>query len=371
MIKKKLLVFLTLFLTPLALTAQVQRSSNVTGMKVVGNAVAAEFGRWSARVALGNFVTGVNTLTIDQGTLVVPDGMGIMPFQTNIPVMLNDGALTETVTPSSVNCSFGGAVCQFTANFSHAHPYSLTVTSGTAGLQEAIENMKASPLGGFVLVTPDWHGTTGMITAASGTTAVGIMDVRAGALTTYAWNGSAYAASGAGSLGNSVTLVQGSGGNTSTLQIGYDGLANWQLFSDKTGSGTVLPLIVNGNLSIVNNSNAVGNLTITNSGSAALTIQDTMSNILLQENSVGELDLHSTGSTGLSNGLQIFAGTNISDWGLRVASKTGSLQLLLRGDGQLMINALTTTGSAGGKHVVCVDGFGQLYASSASNSCAN
>jgi hypothetical protein len=188
--KKLILVYLLL---AGSLWAQTPRQSNLVGQKVVGNAVASEYGKWSARVAIGNFATGANTLTIDQGSLQVPDGMTIQPISTSIPIQINDGPKTETVTPSSVNCSSGSGICNFTAIFANTHPNGLLLTSGTSGLQEALSDMAQSPTGGMVLVTPDWKGTTTQIQNAAGSTPVGVWDMRSGGVNFYAWNGSNYA----------------------------------------------------------------------------------------------------------------------------------------------------------------------------------
>lgn len=190
---KKLLVFLTLLFMVGSGYAQQQRQSNVTGMKVLGQAVAAEFGQWYATVLAPGVSSGSQTVTLASSSFVVPDGMPFMPITTAIPIYINDFSLSETVTPSAVNCAYGAPTCTFTATFSHAHPSNFSIGSGTYGLQEAIAYMSLGNLGGMVMVTPDWRGATAMITGAAGSSSVLILDTRAGYNNWYAWNGSAYA----------------------------------------------------------------------------------------------------------------------------------------------------------------------------------
>lgn len=172
--------------------AQVQRQSNITGMRVLGSAVAAEFGRWEAGVDVGFSAAGSKTVVLDVGSFVVPDGMGFMPISTTIPIRVEDFSSSETVTPSSVNCAQGSGICQFTATFSNAHPARFRVRSGSNGLQEAIEYMRQAG-GGMVIITPDWIGTQAMIDTVTGTSTVALWDIRNGGVKFYVWTGSSYA----------------------------------------------------------------------------------------------------------------------------------------------------------------------------------
>lgn len=188
--KKILFLFLIFAMATSPLAAQQNSQSNITGMQVLGAAVAAEFGKWSVKVPLGAAAAGASTVTLDAASFTVPSGMGISPIATNIPIRIEDGASSETLTPSAVNCSSGSGICTVTATFANAHPNTLRITSGTNGLQEAIEFQHGR--GGMIHVTSDWLGTTSMITNANGYTNVSIWDTRAGAEIFYTWDGSDY-----------------------------------------------------------------------------------------------------------------------------------------------------------------------------------
>jgi hypothetical protein len=76
---------------------------------------------------------------------------------------------------------------------------SYSVISGTAGLQEAIDYGTVGSQIAVVILTPPWAikgGTTSTITSAYGNTNVSILDERTSSFQPYAWNGSAYVATG-------------------------------------------------------------------------------------------------------------------------------------------------------------------------------
>ena len=107
-----------------------------------------------------------------------------MPFATNAPLKVGN----ETVTVSAVgaNCvlSWGApGYCVLTATFSNKHTTADAVSSGTFGLQEALNDAGASG-GGAVTVDSTWAsagGTSGMISAATLPSNTAVEDVRTGA----------------------------------------------------------------------------------------------------------------------------------------------------------------------------------------------
>jgi hypothetical protein len=104
-----------------------------------------------------------------------------------------------------------GASPSFTASFGTAHTGRFNVSSGTYGLQEAVDAAVAAGSGGVVWVEPTYPGTTAMITSAiRGNANVVIIDRRSGHWDVYAWSGSAYA------LGSA---LNGQGANGATVQI--------------------------------------------------------------------------------------------------------------------------------------------------------
>jgi hypothetical protein len=179
---------------------------------------ASNFGQWA--VPQGN--TGEFSWSAPYFCTATASGIPLKPvFNVGTPVYIKDQvpANSEIVTPSAVYTS--NSSCSITVSPVHQHN-TFTLTSATAGLQEAINYAAGLPY--EVILTPDWSrlgGTTGMITAATGSAAVSIEDARAPCLVAYLWSGSAYAAQpsscGGGGGGLSVTatppvLVNGGAG---------------------------------------------------------------------------------------------------------------------------------------------------------------
>lgn len=127
-------------------------------------------------IGTGNSATGAQSITaltaytIDQGSNVVN------PLNTNAPIIVGGGSNAETVTPSAVGSSSpsttgfspNNAAITLTATFANIHGPGDTISSGTCGLQEAI-NLASASGGGEVLVSPAWFsagGTVALIQAA-------------------------------------------------------------------------------------------------------------------------------------------------------------------------------------------------------------
>lgn len=122
----------------------------------------------------GNSATGAATITLQYGSIILPDGREIAPYATNAPIIVGTGATRETVTPTAVSSCYKGRqsvnyqICQITATFAQVHGAGEQVLSGTAGLQEAIND--ASQNNGYVQADGLWTqygGTTAMLQAAS------------------------------------------------------------------------------------------------------------------------------------------------------------------------------------------------------------
>lgn len=134
------------------------------------------------------------------------------------PVFIQDAnpALNEVVTPTST--TQGSASCGFAATTSNTHT-SFTLSSGTAGLQEAIANQPQNTPVFTVLLDKFWYQLVAalpssstpqsIISTVTGNANVGIVDTTTNPYTYYAWNGTKYAplASTGGIPFNSVTQV--------------------------------------------------------------------------------------------------------------------------------------------------------------------
>jgi hypothetical protein len=142
-------------------------------------------------VAIGNSAAGAGTITLVTGQVNLSNGTVISPITTLTPITVGIGANAETVTPSAVTVANlgtagpGVGAITITATFANVHGPQEPVSSGTFGLQEAI-NAASAAGGGVVAVSGRWAalgGTSTILAAATFPTngTVGIADNRSGA----------------------------------------------------------------------------------------------------------------------------------------------------------------------------------------------
>jgi hypothetical protein len=121
-------------------------------------------------VAIGNGSTGAGaTITLVSGAVVLSNGTTIYPITTNTPITVGIGANSETGTPTAVsNCNLPSAItvgpgtpsCMITLTLNNLHGQQEPVTTGTYGLQEAI-NRAHGQGGGLAIVDASWYGIGG------------------------------------------------------------------------------------------------------------------------------------------------------------------------------------------------------------------
>ena len=140
-------------------------------------------------VSGSNAASSSGTLTVQNGWTTLSDGTVITPFNTNAPVSIINASGVDTQTPSAVSTNvqsntYGPTATVTATTWTYAHAPGDRVSSGTVGLQEAI-NYCNSLGGGTVIVDSEWvtaGGTSAILTAAvlpsNGT--VQIMDNRVG-----------------------------------------------------------------------------------------------------------------------------------------------------------------------------------------------
>jgi hypothetical protein len=183
---------------------QAQNTSPLS--RVAGLAVVSAYNRWVVPVATGNATTGSSSIQLPTGAVALADGRTIVPFTTTNSLSIDSGANNEVVTPTAVSGCYVGAQasppsCTITATFAKIHGPGALVTSGSFGLQEAINDITS----GVVTVDAAFGGTNATITGASGSAGVAVLDLRAGAPQFYTWNGAGYKASLAAAPSVSVT----------------------------------------------------------------------------------------------------------------------------------------------------------------------
>jgi hypothetical protein len=144
-----------------------------------------------AKVEGGNSVTGSSTISVYVGYISLPDGRKIVPFSVFAPITIGGQSNQETVTPTAVSgcqpVDTSGAQCNITASFSNLHYRGDPIASGSAGLQEAIDDA-ANAGGGIVVVDSQWTlvgGTDTLLNAALPFSNVAIYDLRKNAPQTW------------------------------------------------------------------------------------------------------------------------------------------------------------------------------------------
>lgn len=171
-------VSVALLLLPLAGSAPVRAQQNPPSNQsyVAGRFVARNYNYTGIRIFSGNTSgAGAATFALSSGSIRLPDGRTIVPFSAGgintagnaqvmpaIPITIGSGTTKETVTPTAVTGCYIGApqgTCQITATFANAHGQGEVVTSGSLGIQEAI-NDAATFGGGIVDVdkSEDFYG---------------------------------------------------------------------------------------------------------------------------------------------------------------------------------------------------------------------
>jgi hypothetical protein len=151
-----------------------------------------------------NVTAGTFPVQISAGSITLSDGRQAIPFAVGAPVLIDNGANQETITPTAVKFCFSTPnpfqPCTITATFTKAHVAGALVRSSSFGLQEAIND--AAVMGGVVVVDATFQGSTATITGAAGSVKVAIQDNRSGLPQNYSWTGSAYALAASNGLGD-------------------------------------------------------------------------------------------------------------------------------------------------------------------------
>jgi hypothetical protein len=137
-------------------------------------------------VASGPGTTGSETLTVYGGSVTLSDGTIVSVLNVNAPINVVNASGVDTVTPSAVSTNVQsniyGPTATVTGTFTYAHYAGDRISSGTVGLQEAI-NYASAKGGGTVIVDNAWvveGGTTTILEAAVVPSGVTILDLRVG-----------------------------------------------------------------------------------------------------------------------------------------------------------------------------------------------
>lgn len=144
-------------------------------------AYGTQFGGPPLTIQSGNGVVGAGSIVFISGTTETNGGSPMNPLSLLAPIAVGIGTNAETVTPTAVtpgNLSGSQSGTTVTATFANVHGSGEPVTSGTFGLQEAINIANANG-SGEVVVTQAWYNAGGTVTmlAAAVLPANGSVDI--------------------------------------------------------------------------------------------------------------------------------------------------------------------------------------------------
>ena len=142
------------------------------------------------------------------------------------PVLISDSnpSNSEVVTPTATSQASGS--CGFTASPANAH-ISFTVSSGTAGLQDAVGTIASSGQPGVVGIDRTYYNLVGALPGSKtvggeiyglkGSSRVLVVDTTTAPWTYYGWNGAHYFANGGGAPSIAAGAALGTGPTGLTL----------------------------------------------------------------------------------------------------------------------------------------------------------
>lgn len=156
--------------------------------------VASQFNNWRAP-GTTNLVAGANTLVPISACSLSAGGTSFYALAASTPIKINDPgnpAIDEVITPTVV---VQGGACTATLTTTNAHQAPWFLTSGSGGLQEAINAGTQTSVLNTVILDAQWHlqgfGAS-TIGAATGNINMALSDVSISPAVSYKWNGTNY-----------------------------------------------------------------------------------------------------------------------------------------------------------------------------------
>jgi len=243
-------------LTLLALAATMTYCAQAQNIE--GQPIAAQYGEFEVQNEGNGFAFDPANCNVTGG------GENFPAFTTGTPVKVVDALPSQTEVSTTVTAFLSGSNCAvslFGLAYQHASFY---LTSGTGGLQEALNNEKINAGGNntiilnarwYELIAPRTAST--VISTVSGSYNFGLVDVTTNPYTSYNWNGSQYvqavAASGGSPSGAAGGVLSGNYPNpgiTNPLNLSALNTISAGTFSNNSsspsGTNTYLNALING-----------------------------------------------------------------------------------------------------------------------------
>jgi hypothetical protein len=167
-------------------------AGSTQAQNIEGQIIASQYGRWKVPGYAANTYSGF----APDSCRVQGGASFFFAFTAGTPVLLVDGnpAATETVTPTAVVNS--NVSCALTIAPAHDHQLPFFFTSGTGGLQEALNQNLTNPQANTVILDNAFYQMAGgasqvaaWIAAAQGNAQLGLEDITQVPTVWYAWNG--------------------------------------------------------------------------------------------------------------------------------------------------------------------------------------
>jgi hypothetical protein len=164
---------------------------------IEGQPIAAQYGEFEVQNEGNGFAFDPANCNVTGG------GENFPAFTTGTPVKVVDALPTQTEISTTVTAFLSGSNCAVSLSglaFQHTSFY---LTSGTGGLQEALNNEKIRAGGNnTIILNSRWYeliaprSASAVISTVSGSYSFGLVDITTNPYTSYNWNGSQYVQGG-------------------------------------------------------------------------------------------------------------------------------------------------------------------------------
>lgn len=213
--------------------------ASIAGAQTIAHQpVASQFNNWRAQGSV-NLIVGANLAVMVSPCSQSAGGMQFAALAASTPIKIWDPgntAIDEILTPTSIS----GCTATFTA--ANAHPTPWYITSGTGGLQEAINATVLSGQINPVILDTAWHqGGWNQQTAynAAGNSNAPLIDVTIAPFVTFRWNGTHYLQTYAIDGVAASTIAAGAAAGTSpTVSVATGSSGNLMVANVTTGTAT-------------------------------------------------------------------------------------------------------------------------------------
>src|ERR1700722_13593468 len=164
---------------------------------IEGQPIAAQYGEFEVQNEGNGFAFDPANCNVTGG------GENFPAFTTGTPVKVVDALPTQTEISTTVTAFLSGSNCAVSLSglaFQHTSFY---LTSGTGGLQEALNNEKIRAGGNnTIILNSRWYeliaprSASAVINTVGGSYSFGLVDITTNPYTSYNWNGSQYVQGG-------------------------------------------------------------------------------------------------------------------------------------------------------------------------------